>query len=90
MNFVDDDQWDRVAVVPGMVRANIIRGRLETEGIPVRLRYEAAGTIYALTLDGLGEVELLVPSSCLERARDILSQAYGEEDIPWNHLPNDR
>jgi hypothetical protein len=83
--LADDDQWGRVAVVPGMVRANIIRGRLETEGIPVRLRYEAAGTIYALTLDGLGEVELLVPSGCLERACDILAQEdYHDEDIPWD------
>ena len=87
MKFKRDEQWDRVAFVPGMVRADIIKGRLQTEGIPVKLRYESAGRIYALTLDGLGEVEVLVPSDRLQRAREILAQVYGEDDIPWNDLP---
>lgn len=88
MNMDRDEKWDRVAVAPGMVTADIIRGRLETEGIPVKLRYESAGRIYALTLDGLGEVEVLVPSDRLQRAREILAQVYIEDDIPWNDLPD--
>jgi hypothetical protein len=86
----EHESWDQVAVVPGMVRADIIRGRLETEGIPVKLIYEAAGRIYALTLDGLGEVEILVPSVCLERAREVLAQVFGEEDIPWKDPQDNR
>jgi hypothetical protein len=90
LNIDRNKKWDRVAFAPGMVMADIIKGRLETEGIPVKLRYEAAGRIYALTLNGLGEVEVLVPSGCLRRAREIIAQAYGEDDIPWNHPSDDR
>lgn len=89
MNNGTQERWIPVAVVSGMAMADILRGRLETEGIPVRMRYEAAGRIYALTLDGLGEVELIVPSSCLQRAREILAVVFGEEDIPWNDPPTE-
>jgi hypothetical protein len=90
LNIEMDEKWGRVAIVPGMVIADIIKGRLETEGIPVKLRYEAVGRIYALTLDGIGEVEVLVPLDCLRRAREVIGQTYGEDDIPWNHLPDER
>jgi len=66
-----------------MTNANIIVGRLKTEGIPTRLKYEAAGTIYAVTIDGLGEVRVMVPSNCLEKAREVLSISYRDEDIDW-------
>jgi hypothetical protein len=84
LDFEDDVRWDVVSVEPGMMKAEIVRGRLETEGIPVKLRYEAAGTIYGLTLNGLGEVEILVPSDALLRARDILSQSFYDDELPWN------
>ena len=66
-----------------MTNANIIVGRLETEGIPARLKYEAAGTIYAVTIDGLGEVKVMVPSNYLEKAREVLSVSYTDKDIDW-------
>jgi hypothetical protein len=66
-----------------MTHANIIVGRLETEGIPTRLKYEAVGAIYAITIDGLGEVDILVPEQWLEIARDILSRSYDEADLDW-------
>jgi hypothetical protein len=84
LDVVNNTEWERVTIVSGMVHADIIRGRLETEGIPVRLLYESAGRIYALTLDGLGEVEIRVPSACLRRAREVLGDVFGEEDIPWD------
>ena len=66
-----------------MTMAKIITGRLESEEIPTRLRYEAAGPIYAITVDGLGEVRILVPSLEQERARAILSQTYEEGELDW-------
>lgn len=78
-----EEKWKIIAVEPGRVRADIIRGRLETEGIPVKLRYESAGVIYGLTLDGLGNVEILVPAESLLRARNILDQSYEREELPW-------
>jgi hypothetical protein len=54
------------------MEAQIIKGRLESEGIPVLLSYESAGLIYGLTVDGLGEVKIMVPQHLAEEAREIL------------------
>ena len=54
------------------MEAQIIKGRLESEGIPVLLSYESAGLIYGLTIDGLGEVKIMVPRHLAEEAREIL------------------
>jgi len=80
----EDTRWVAVHATSGMVDANIIAGRLETEGIPTRLEYEAAGVIYAVTVDGLGEVKVMVPREHLEKAREILSRSYENEELPWD------
>jgi len=54
------------------MEAQIIKGRLESEGIPVLLRYESAGLVYGLTVDGLGEVKIMVPKALAEEAKEIL------------------
>jgi len=77
------DNWEVVHFSAGLLQANIIKGRLETEGIPTRLSYEAAGEIYAITVDGLGEVRILVPKDEAPRAREILKQTFREEDLDW-------
>jgi len=53
--------------------AQIIKARLEDEGIPAALSYESAGVVYGLTIDGLGEVRILVSESDLERAQAVLT-----------------
>lgn len=80
---MEDERWDVVHRASGMINANIILGRLETEGIPTRLKYEAVGTIYPITIDGLGEVQIMVPSNYLEYAREVLSHSYENEDMNW-------
>ena len=54
------------------MEAQIIKGRLESEGIPVLLSYESAGLIYGITVDGLGEVKIMVPQRLAEEAKEIL------------------
>jgi hypothetical protein len=54
------------------MEAQIIKGRLESEGIPVLLSYESAGLIYGLTVDGLGEVKIMVPKALAKEAKEIL------------------
>ncbi|MCX5837655.1 MAG: DUF2007 domain-containing protein [Deltaproteobacteria bacterium] len=83
MNETNDDLWEVVATASGMTQANIIVGRLESDGIRTRLRYEAAGPIYGITIDGLGEVGILVPVPDWERAKELLSRSYEEGDLPW-------
>jgi len=58
------------------LEAQIIKGRLETEGIPVLLSYESAGLVYGLTIDGLGEVKIMVPQHLAEEAEEILRVVY--------------
>jgi len=55
------------------MEAQIIKGRLESEGIPVLLSYESAGLIYGITIDGLGEVKVMVPEHLEEEAKEILA-----------------
>jgi len=58
------------------MEAQIIKGRLESEGIPVLLSYESAGLVYGLTVDGLGEVKIMVPEHLAEEAKQILGVVY--------------
>jgi len=62
-----------VYVASGQLEAEIVKGRLESEDVPAILRYEAAGLVYGLTIDGLGQVEVQVPSSLAKHAREILA-----------------
>jgi len=55
-----------------------VKGRLESEGVPAMLRYESAGVVYGLTIDGLGQVEVQVPSSLAQHAREILATEENE------------
>lgn len=55
------------------MEAQIIRGRLEEEGIPVLLRYEAAGPVFGLAVGALAEVRVLVPAALAEQARLLLA-----------------
>ncbi len=59
--------------------AQIIRARLEDYGIPVALSYESAGIVYGLTIDGLGEVSILVPESYYEQALAVLAESVDAE-----------
>ena len=83
MNETNNDLWKAVATASGMTQAKIITGRIESEGIPTQLRYEAAGSIYGVTIDGLGEVRILVPVLDWERAKELLSRSYVDSDLPW-------
>jgi hypothetical protein len=59
--------------VLGGINAESIVAALRGRGIPARLQSEIVGKIYGLTLDGLGEVSVLVPAEYLEEARLILA-----------------
>jgi hypothetical protein len=61
------------------LEAQIMKGRLESEGIPVLLSYESAGLIYGITVDGLGEVKIMVPRNLEEEARGILGVEYPDD-----------
>ncbi len=68
-----------IKIVQGETSANIIKAHLESEGIPVYLKYESAGIIYGIIADGIGEVKILVPKECAEEARQIIEPQKTEE-----------
>jgi hypothetical protein len=63
----------------GMLQAEVIKGQLETAGIPVMLDYESLGRVFGLTVDGLGEVRVLVPDERAEDARQLLEASASDE-----------
>ncbi|MBP7686541.1 MAG: DUF2007 domain-containing protein [Thermoflexales bacterium] len=56
----------------GMLEAEAVKGRLETSGIPAALDYESIGRTFGLTIDGLGEVRILVSIERAAEARELL------------------
>jgi Putative prokaryotic signal transducing protein len=81
--IMEEEKWEVAFTASGMTNANIVLGRLETEGIPAKLKYEAVGAIYAITIDGLGKVDILVPARDLPKAREVLAQTYNDGDMEW-------
>jgi len=57
----------------GEIEAHIIKGKLESNGIPCMLRSHAAGSVHVFTVDGMGEVKVAVLESQAEEARKILA-----------------
>lgn len=58
----------------GPLAAEVVKGRLESAGIPALLKYESVGRVYGLTLDGLGEVQVLVSKDQEKQARELIEQ----------------
>ena len=61
-----------IYTVQGEVTANIIKSHLESEGIPVLLKWESVGRVYGLTVDGLGQISILVPQELAEESKRII------------------
>lgn len=73
------DNFDLVTVytAQGMLTAEVIKGKLESAGIPALLAYESVGPIYGLTVDGLGQVRVRVPADYADDARALLADEDG-------------
>ncbi|MCS7221218.1 MAG: DUF2007 domain-containing protein [Anaerolineae bacterium] len=56
------------------MEAQVVKGRLESEGIPTFLRREAIGPVFGFSVGALAEVQVLVPAPLAERARELLAE----------------
>src|SRR3954453_4110417 len=61
------------------MEAQIVKGRLESEGIPAIVRGEVLSTIYGLTTGSLAATDVLVPAALAEKAIELLN-----EEIEWD------
>ncbi len=64
--------------IAGEAAAQVIKTKLESCGIPAVLASQASPSVYAFTLDGLGEFRILVPESLAEEAKQLIE---GEKDV---------
>jgi hypothetical protein len=69
-----------VYTASGHLQAQVIKTKLESAGIPTLLDYESAGVVLGITVDGLGEVRVMVPEGLAEEARALLVEE-GEESM---------
>jgi hypothetical protein len=64
-----------ICTVAGMLKAQVYKAKLEEAGIPVLLDYESIGPVMGLTVDGLGEVRILVPKEYAAEARELIGES---------------
>ena len=69
--------WGTVFRAQGMSEAEVVKGFLESEDIPVALDYESAGKVYGITMDGLGEVRVRVPTEYVDVALLLIARRTG-------------
>ena len=56
----------------GDMQAQVIKGLLESYGIPCLLKSGAAHSVHVLTVDGMGEVKVMVLESMAEEAKRLV------------------
>ncbi|MEW6456826.1 MAG: DUF2007 domain-containing protein [Acidobacteriota bacterium] len=71
--FNKEEKWIEIYTANGKTEADIIKSKLESEDIPVFLKYDVIGTIFGITLNGLGKVKILVPELKSEEAKILLN-----------------
>ena len=62
----------RLVTAGGLQEADLWKAVLEAAGITVLLRHEALASVYPVTVDSLGAVDLWVPMQEAARAMEIL------------------
>ena len=87
-----EEEWVLVDRVQGQLQAEIVRGLLEAQGMRVWVNQEGAAHAYAVSVGTLGMVEILVPTSEVKEAREVLKAYYRGDfenmDIPGSS-PNE-
>jgi hypothetical protein len=57
---------------PNAMEAQVIKSLLESFDIPCFLKSNAAPSVHVLTMDGMGEVKVMVLESLAEKARELI------------------
>ena len=70
---MSNQKWTVAAKVAGELQAEIIRGLLEAQGIPVHLALEGAARAIGITAGPLGEAEIMVPEQKLQQALKVIA-----------------
>ena len=69
-----------VYIASGEAEANIIKGKLESHGIPCILRSDAAASVHTFTVDGMGQIAVSVLGSVAHDARKLIDSEPPQSD----------
>lgn len=67
-------KYVEVYIAKGEAEANIIRGLLDTYGIPSIIKAQASPSVHVFAIDGLGQVTILVREEDAEDARELIKE----------------
>ena len=68
----EDKKLAEVYRAAGEAEAQIIKGLLESRGIPCLLQSNAAPSVHMFAVDGMGEVKIMVWKEAAEKARELI------------------
>jgi hypothetical protein len=69
---MSEHTWKLIVSVQGELQAEVVRGLLEAQGIPVFLSQEGAARAYGLGVGPLSEVDILVPDNYVQAAERVI------------------
>ena len=72
--MTEEPKLECVRTCQGWHVAQIYKSKLEAAGIPALLTSESAGLIYGITVDGLGQVRIMVPAEVKAEATALLDE----------------
>ncbi len=72
---MSDFDLEELIVVEGMSEALVIKAKLESFSIPCILKFESAGRLFGITMNGLGKVKLMVNKKDLKKAEELLNES---------------
>ena len=67
------DELVVVYTTQGAMRAQVIKSKLESAGIPAMIRSESQ-SVLPMTVDGIGKAEVLVTKGNEQEAREVLKE----------------
>jgi len=67
------EEWVCIEECRGYMEGEILRAKLEANGIPVQAIQESAGLTYGMTVGSLGIVQIFVPLEFAEDARVLIT-----------------
>jgi len=68
----NNEEMVEVYRAAGEMEAQVIRGLMESNGIPCLLKSNAAFSVHMFAVDGMGEVRVMVWDSMAEKAKRLI------------------
>ena len=68
-----EEKLKKLIAVDGMMEAEIIKSKLKSFDIPCVLKFESAGRLMGITMNGLGEVKIMVSPKDYDKAVETIN-----------------